>query len=166
MIVLFDFTQPESTAAWFSIGDAVMGGRSVGQLRPTGNGSAVFEGLVSLDHNGGFASVRSRPLAHQLPDNARLVVECRGDGKTYKLVARTDAAFDGIAYHAVFTPPTTAWATCVLSAVDFTPTFRGRSVLAPPLRPANLVTLGLMIAGKQAGPFALWLRRLYAITPT
>lgn len=165
MTTLFDFTRPESAAAWFAVGDAVMGGRSVGRLRPTDDGAAVFEGVVSLDNNGGFASIRSRPVAHRPPDDALFVVECRGDGKTYKLVARTDAAFDGVAYQAAFTPPTAAWTRCVFGAADFVPTFRGRVVPAPPLRPSALVTLGLMIAGRQAGPFALRLRRIDAVRP-
>ncbi|OYT69949.1 MAG: CIA30 family protein [Chloracidobacterium sp. CP2_5A] len=160
MTTIFDFTRMESAANWLSMGDAVMGGRSVGRLRPTAAGAAVFEGVVSLENNGGFASARSRPLRRRLPANARLMVECRGDGKTYKLVARTDAAFDGIAYHASFAPPATDWTTCVFAPTDFAPTFRGRVVLAPPLQTASIVTLGLMIAGKQAGPFSLQLRRI------
>ncbi len=158
MMTIFDFARPESAADWLSIGDAVMGGRSVGRLRPTGDGAAVFEGVVSLENNGGFASVRSRPLPRRLPADARLVVVCRGDGKTYKLVARTDAAFDGIAYQAAFAPPATDWTTRTFAPTDFAPTLRGRVVPAPPLQTAAIVTLGLMIAGKQAGLFSLQLR--------
>lgn len=159
MTTLFDFTRPESVAEWFPIGDGVMGGCSVGRLRPTGDGAAVFEGVVSLANNGGFASVRSRPLPQRLPVDAVLVIECWGDGKTYKLTARTDTAFDGVAYQATFSPPTADWVQYTFSAADFVPTFRGRVVPAPPLQPAAIVTLGLMIAGKRA-KLALWLRRI------
>lgn len=164
MMVLFDFANPAAAAAWYAIGDRVMGGCSFGQLRPTDQGFAVFEGVVSLANNGGFASVRSVPLSCSLPPQARFVIEARGDGKTYKFVVRTDAAFDGLAYQATFTPTPDAWQTYRLTAADFVPTFRGRPVLAPPLQTEATTTVGLMIAGKQAGPFALALRRLAAST--
>jgi len=159
-MVVFDFANPTAAAAWYAIGDQVMGGCSSGQLRPTNHGFAVFEGVVSLANQGGFASVRSAPLAHRLPPQAVFVIVAKGDGKTYKFVVRTDAAFDGLAYQATFTPLPDAWQMYRLATTDFTPTFRGRPVPAPPLQTEATVTLGLMIAGKQAGPFALAIRQI------
>ncbi|MGQ9898519.1 MAG: CIA30 family protein [Acidobacteriota bacterium] len=164
VMVVFDFARPGATAAWYPIGDRVMGGCSVGRLRPTEHGFAVFEGLVSLANNGGFASVRSAPLAVSLPPQAVFVITAQGDGKTYKFVVRTDVAFDGLAYQAAFTPTPGAWQAYRFTASDFTPTFRGRSVPAPPLRTEATATVGLMIAGKQAGPFALAIRQLEVLT--
>ncbi|MFQ3582492.1 MAG: CIA30 family protein [Chloracidobacterium sp.] len=160
MTVLFDFTHPPAIEAWYALGDRVMGGRSVGQLRPTGQGHAIFEGFVSFENNGGFASIRSQPLDRTLPPNAEFIVEAQGDGKTYKFVARTDGGFDGVAYQATFTPRAECWETYRFAATELTPTFRGRPVSAPPLNSAAITTLGLMIAGKQFGPFALRLRRI------
>ncbi|AEP13798.1 CIA30 family protein [Chloracidobacterium thermophilum] len=164
MMVVFDFADPTAATAWYAIGDQVMGGCSSGQLRPTNHGFAVFEGVVSLANHGGFASVRSAPLAQRLPPQAVFVIEVRGDGKTYRFVVRTDANFDGLAYQATFTPAPNTWQTCRFAATDFVPTFRGRPVPAPPLRTEATTTVGLMIAGKQAGPFALALRRLVVLT--
>jgi hypothetical protein len=59
---LFDFTDPSVANAWRAIDDRVMGGISRSRLRHDPAGHPVFEGTVSLEHNGGFAS-RARRLA-------------------------------------------------------------------------------------------------------
>jgi hypothetical protein len=83
-----------------AIDDAVMGGVSASRLRYDPAGHAVFEGVVSLDSNGGFASVRSRRGELGTPGAVSYVLEVRGDGKRYKLNLRTDDAFDGVSYQA------------------------------------------------------------------
>jgi hypothetical protein len=98
---LFDFQAAESTAGWSAIDDAVMGGVSASRLHHDPAGHAVFEGVVSLDNNGGFASVRSRRGELGTPGAVSYVLEVRGDGKRYKLNLRTDDAFDGVSYQAV-----------------------------------------------------------------
>ena len=51
--------------AWPSIDDVVMGGRSHSEM-VIEDGVAAFRGVVSLENNGGFASVRSNPADHDL----------------------------------------------------------------------------------------------------
>jgi hypothetical protein len=55
---LFDFTDPSATSAWHAIDDREMGGISRSTLPHDPAGHAAFEGTVSLEQNGGFASVR------------------------------------------------------------------------------------------------------------
>jgi hypothetical protein len=160
---LFDFQAAGSTADWSAIDDAVMGGISSSRLRHDPAGHAVFEGVVSLDHNGGFASVRSRPGALGASGAASFVLEVRGDGKRYKLNLRTDDAFDGVSYQAAFEPPRDQWTTVRLPVSEFRPTFRGRVVAtAAPLDPGRVRQIGLMIADRQTGPFALAVRSIGA----
>ena len=159
--VLFDFTAPDAVASWQPINDGVMGGVSSSQLRPEPGGHALFSGRVSLDNNGGFASVRCRPCALGRPDVAAYVLQVCGDGKRYKLNLRTDDAFDGIHYQAGFQPPAGVWTTCRLALADFLPTWRGRPVTdAAPLDGSRLRQIGLMIADRQQGPFALAIRTI------
>ena len=160
---LFDFQAVESTADWSAIDDAVMGGVSASRLRHDPAGHAVFEGVVSLDNNGGFASVRSRPGALGAPGAASFVLEVRGDGKRYKLNLRTDDAFDGVNYQAAFETPRDQWTTVRLPVSEFRPTFRGRVVAtAPPLDPGEVRQVGLMITDRQAGAFRLAVRSIGA----
>lgn len=56
------FDTPASTQNWQPINDGVMGGISSSQIRFDLAGHAVFEGVVSLENNGGFASVRASQL--------------------------------------------------------------------------------------------------------
>lgn len=158
---LFLFESIASVADWSAIDDVVMGGVSRSRLRHDAAGYAVFEGIVSLEHNGGFASVRSRPLDLGAPEAVTYLLEVQGDGKRYKLNLRTDDAFDGVNYQAAFEAPTGMWTWVRLPLSAFIPTFRGRSVPgAPRLDPARVRQIGLMIADRQAGAFTLAIRSI------
>lgn len=158
---LFDFTDPRAAAAWLAIDDRVMGGISLSTLRHDPAGHAVFEGTVSLERNGGFASVRSSPGERGLPGAASCLIELRGDNKQFKLSLLTDNGFDSLNYQSSFAPKGTDWQTLHLPLADFRASFRGREVSdAPALAPARIRQVGLMIAARQAGPFELQLRRI------
>lgn len=158
---LFRFDSATTVVGWAAIDDRVMGGVSASRLRYDPAGHAVFEGTVSLERNGGFASVRSRPLDLGSPGATACLLEARGDGRRYKLNLRTDDAFDGVNYQAAFEAPKGTWTLVRLPLSGFHPTFRGRRVPgAPPLDPARVRQAGLMIADGQAGSFALGLRSI------
>lgn len=158
---LFDFANPAEAHAWASIDDRVMGGISKSRLRHDPAGHAVFEGNVSLERNGGFASVPSAPAARGKAGTRCAILEVRGDARRFKLNFLTEDAFDGLNYQGTFTPDPDRWQTLHIPLADFQPSFRGREVPgAPPLDPARLRQVGLMIAGRQAGPFALAIRRI------
>lgn len=160
-LLLFDFSDPGAVSDWAPIDDRVMGGISRSRLRYDAAGHAVFEGEVSLERNGGFASVRSRPGAHGRPGAGTCLIDVRGAGKQYKLSLLTDDGFDSLNYQANFTPPGTDWQTLRLPLAAFRASFRGRDVPgAPRLDPACIRQVGLMIAARQAGPFALDIRRV------
>lgn len=158
---LFDFADPASVDAWTPIDDHVMGGLSRSHLRHDPAGHAVFEGNVSLERNGGFASVRSAPAARGKAGAQSTILEARGDAKRFKLTLLTEDAFDGLNYQVTFTPDPDRWQTLRIPLADFRPSFRGREVPGTlPLDPARIRQVGLMIAERQAGPFALAIRRI------
>jgi hypothetical protein len=157
---LFRFDDPRAAAAWQAVDDRVMGGVSRSRMRADPAGHALFEGLLSLESGGGFASVRA---AASLPPSAApraWLLEARGDGRRYKFNLRAAGRFDDVNYQAAFEPPSDAWQVVRLAHGDFIPTFRGRRVDAPPLDHSLVGTLGLMVADRQAGTFALALRRI------
>lgn len=87
-----------------------------------------------------------------------------GDGHTYKLNLRIDSGFDGVNYQAAFTPASGLWTQVVLPLATFDPNFRGRRVPgAPPLQPAEVKQVGLMISDRQAGAFRLLVKTLEAV---
>ena len=152
---LFDFQTTTNTAAWQVVNDDVMGGVSTSSFRLT-NGVAVFQGEVSLENNGGFASVRSLPARHELAGCDAFVIRVRGDGRRYKFTARTDPGFDSAIYQCVFTTKKGEWEEHRLPFKQFIPTFRGRVLSGePPLDPAKVTSVGFLISENQAGPFQL-----------
>jgi monofunctional biosynthetic peptidoglycan transglycosylase len=159
---LFRFEQSGDAEAWLAIDDVVMGGRSASRLYMEADEVAVFSGRVSLENNGGFASVRSQPKRVDLEGYAGVELRVRGDGRQYRLRLHNQPGWGAIAYQAAFETVPGQWQTVRFPFSAFRPTFRGRSVPdAPPLDPSQIHTFGLMIADKQAGPFRLeldWLR--------
>lgn len=155
---LIDFADDGATTDWHPIDDVVMGGVSQSVLRPYSRGIACFSGVVSLQHGGGFASVRTAPRTWNTAGAQAFVVRCRGDGRHYKFTARTDDGFDGVQYQARFQPPRGAWAEVELPVASFVASFRGRPVSgAGPFDPGKVRQLGLMVSEKQAGAFELLL---------
>ena len=160
-LLLFDFSDPAVVSEWAPIDDRVMGGVSRSKLRRDPAGYAAFEGTVSLERNGGFASVRSSTAERGLPGAAACVIELRGDNKEFKLSLLTDDGFDSVNYQASFTPSGTGWQTLRLPLATFRASFRGCEVPgAPALDAARIRQVGLMIAARQAGPFALDIKRI------
>ncbi len=161
LIELFDFSDPRAAEAWRAIDDRVMGGVSRSRLRHDRAGHAVFEGEVSLAQNGGFASVRSSPGERGQAGATTCLIEARGDPKQFKLSLLTDDGFDSVNYQASFAPDPHHWQTISLPISSFRASFRGRDVPgAPALDPARIRQVGLMIAARQAGSFALDIRRI------
>jgi monofunctional biosynthetic peptidoglycan transglycosylase len=166
--VVLDFASPE-TASWRAVNDGVMGGLSQSGLRLTQGGTAVFAGNVSLENNGGFASVRAWLGEVDLSAYDRLAVRVRGDGQRYRLRLRTDDRFDGIAYQASFDAALDEWQEVEIPLSSFVPTFRGRTLRdVPPLNTAKISQIGFMIADKQEGRFRLeiaWVRAVKNADP-
>jgi hypothetical protein len=161
VLELFDLSDPRAVDAWRAIDDRVMGGVSRSRLRHDPAGHAVFEGQVSLAHNGGFASVRSSPGGFGHAGATTCLIEARGDTKQFKLSLLTDDGFDSLNYQAGFTTMGHDWQTISLPISSFRASFRGRDVPgAPALDPERIRQVGLLIAGRQAGAFALDIRRI------
>ena len=152
---IYDFQNATNAAAWQVVNDDVMGGVSTSRFFLT-NGVALFQGRVSLENNGGFASARSLPARHDLAGSDSFVVRVRGDGRRYKFTARIDPSFDSAIYQCVFTTKKDEWEEHRLPCKQFTATFRGRVLSSEPLLDAAKVTsVGFLISDKQEGSFQL-----------
>jgi hypothetical protein len=156
--VMMDFKEAQAVRACWIVNDGVMGGVSTSRLRHDPEGM-IFEGTVSLDNNGGFASMRC--AARFAPGTRLLELRARGDGQRYKLIARTDKA-QRVTYESDFVAEQ-QWAPHLFSAEKFDATFRGRRVQAPPLALADVMEMGILIADKQAGDFRLQVDQLKAL---
>lgn len=153
---LFDFQATTNLPAWEVVNDDVMGGVSTSRFQVLTDGGAIFRGVVSLENNGGFASVRSQPVCADLSGCDSFLLRVRGDGRRYKFSVRTEAGLDTPLYQLAFTTKRGEWEEHRLPFKDFVPTFRGRILIdVPPLNPAKVTSVGFLISDKQEGPFQL-----------
>jgi len=161
-IILFDFDNPPSHNAWRVVNDDVMGGVSRSRL-DLGKGAASFTGALSLENNGGFASVRTPRLNSDLTGYQGFQIRVKGDGKIYKFRVRTDQRMDGVAYSVDFTTKPDQWETITLRADQFVPMFRGRMVRGlPDLDLGDAQQLGFLISDGQEGSFCLEIAEIRA----
>ena len=159
--VVIDFSVEDEPSRWMRVNDGVMGGLSTSSLSSTGDGTCQFSGNLSLENNGGFASVRSRSADLGLDGAKGLSVRVRGDGNTYKLRVRMNGQFDGVSYEVRFPTTVGEWTEASFEFDEFKPTWRGRGVPgAPELDPAKVRSVTFMISDKQAGSFRLELGQL------
>ena len=150
-----DFNNPNTLRDSWIVNDGVMGGVSQSSLRQDEDGM-FFEGMVSLENNGGFASMRS---SVRFPQGTQLIeLIAKGDGKRYKLVLRTELA-PRVTYVADFIALPT-WQTYRFNLSQFKSTFRGRDVNAPTLSFSDVIDFGILISNNQAGSFAIQLKTL------
>ena len=161
---VFDFESATNPPRWEVVNDDVMGGVSDSEFQVLTGTGAVFSGTVRLENNGGFASVRSPKVREDLAGHKAIILRVRGDGRRYKFTVRTEAATNTPLHQCSFSTRPGEWEEHRLMMRDFIPTFRGRVLTGvPPLDPARIHSIGLLISDKQAGPFRLeiaWIKSL------
>ena len=150
---IMDFRNPDFSRAMRIVNDDVMGGRSDSRFISDAEG-VIFEGMVSLENNGGFASMRCPADVPRGVSSLRLT--SRGDGKRYQLILRTDASTTAPLYKCPF-DSSTEWSTHQFHPGDFEAVFRGRPISAKPLVFSEAKEFGILIADKQAGAFRIQL---------
>ena len=107
--ILLDFDSTADAALFSPIDDVVMGGVSSSRLVQAAPGIAAFEGTVSLENRGGFASVRTRPREWNTRGATAFVLRLRGDGKRYRFNVRTPTGPDAFRYEAALELPEGTW---------------------------------------------------------
>lgn len=148
--LLTAFDGGESDLQWRVVNDNVMGGRSSGGFRIE-SGRLRFTGVIDTN-GGGFASVRSlpRPFAFSTYTEG-FQLRIQGDGRTYTFRAETS---DAVSYWADF-PAIETWQVVDVPFGSFRPRYRGRWLPGPALDRSKIVSLGVIVADGQNGPFEL-----------
>ena len=151
---LYQFDNPKA-AAWKAVNDGVMGGVSDGQFKITPEGNLDFYGKLSLENNGGFASVRTRKATLDLQSGDILVARVRGDGRQYAWNLYVPTWRIAFAYRAFFNTKKGEWIEIRTPLAAFRATSFGREMQGRKLNPSKVNGLGIILADKQAGPFQL-----------
>lgn len=158
---IFDFGS--TSAAWRSVNDDVMGGISRSSFEIDANGYAVFKGALSLENNGGFATVRSPARDLGLAGHDGLRLRVRGDGRTYGLMAlRSDKRGEIGVWEKKFSTVAGKWQEIQIPFADLALTIMGQRVPGAPAVPLGEIrSPSFIIADKDESPFRLeveWIR--------
>jgi len=143
-----------STTPWQNIDDVVMGGISSSQME-IHKDKATFKGNLSLENNGGFASIRSADLTQELEGFDGLLLRVKGDGKSYQFRLR-DKSYNRHNYSLRFKTNKDKWTLIKLPFTQFVAGYRGRNLDSyPAIKSNDIRALGLMLTDKQEGKFSL-----------
>ena len=154
--VLFNFQKSDEVNNWRIVNDGVMGGLSQSEIVLSDSSTAVFQGTVSLENNGGFSSTRTNPRFYNLAGYDGIILRLKGDGKKYQFRLRMDDRFDGISYRYLFKTDINKWIIIRVPFNECVPVFRGRLLDdVEPISPERIQQVGFLISDKQAGLFKL-----------
>ena len=153
---VLDFAAPDSAQKWQAVNDGVMGGVSDGRFRITGDKTLEFFGTLSLENNGGFASVRTKTTDLGIDAGDTVVVRVKGDGREYVLNLYTKSRQTAFSYRAPLPTTKDEWTEVAVRLEDFIPTSFGRRVQGMgPVEPDQISGLGFMLSDKKPGKFKL-----------
>ena len=153
--LICDFSTPDCLD-WYSVDDVVMGGSSGSRFRRNPDSTGTFEGFLSTENSGGFASVRTFIPNRDFSAYTGIRLCVRGDGKRYSFRIRNDDRFDGIVYKSDFNTIRGAWIVVSLPFSGFKSAFIGRTVDGThPLDASNIVQIVIFVSKKQVGSFSL-----------
>ena len=152
-MVIFDFTKNSNLENWQIINDNVMGGMSRSNISINENGNAVFKGLISLENNGGFCSVRYSFEEIVVTDFEKVILRIKGDGKNYqfRIKANRDDNFSYISYFKT----SGKWETIEIPLAEMYPVFRGRKLEMTDFSGNAIEEIALFIGNKKEEAFQL-----------
>lgn len=148
--------------AWSTVLDGVMGGLSTGKVSQPEAGILRWTGELSLENNGGFSQVRTAVAEGACEGAEGFVLEVKGDGRTYTFDVRvSNVRMMAGAFQQKFETKDGEWTQVRLPLDDFRLFSFGREVRsAPALVAGKIESVGITLADKKAGTFALEMRAL------
>ncbi len=161
-VQLFNFIAGEPR--WFSLDDSVMGGISSSSPAIVEPDLLAFSGTMSLDNNGGFASVRSEWQPVDLGEMDGILLRVYGDGQTYRLRIQTAATGRDISYNALFRTTPNEWQIVYIPFAEMVPTYFGYVADVGPIDRASIGSFGFMLSDNQPGEFELFVDWVRAIS--
>ena len=114
-----------------------------------------FFGTLSLENNGGFASVRARGGVLGLKTDDVIVARVRGDGRQYNFNVYAQRNLGGYSYRQSFETKKDEWIEVEFPVEKLVATWRGRVFPNEKLDPSKVTGLGFLLGDKKAGPFKL-----------
>jgi NADH dehydrogenase [ubiquinone] 1 alpha subcomplex assembly factor 1 len=152
-LILFDFSAADDWSGWQVENDVVMGGNSSSKLERSSQGNAVFTGRVSLENNGGFASLQYHFPPENIENYKKAILYVKGDGKKWQFRTKADLE-DKASYVYEFTT-TGDWQTVEVPLNEMKPVYRGRKLDIPNFSANTIQEIRFLIGNKKEENFRL-----------
>lgn len=157
-LLIFDFNPKSDLENWVIVDDDVMGGKSSGSFGLSPDGHGVFKGLISLENNGGFSSLRYNFERIQMENYTKIVLKIKGDGKKYQFRIKSDS---GDYYSYVSTFATSGdWQEIEIPLKNMYPSFRGRKLDKPNFSGDHMEEIAFLIGNKKEEEFQLLIDKI------
>jgi hypothetical protein len=151
-----DFSQQSQVEDWVIINDGVMGGKSESSVSLNPD-KIVFSGVISLENNGGFASLRSPVENHDLSNYSKAKIKFRSYGRTFSLMLESSLIFYEPVFKYDIQSKNEEWAEIEIDLSDFKEyrlsQFTGNN--AHPGALEDILRIGIILFDKKDGPFKL-----------
>jgi len=152
-VIMLDPSKKIGIDNWRIVNDGVMGGISQSNIYLNEANNILFAGNVSLENNGGFASIRRGFDGNQLKGSSVFLLRVKGDGNIYKFRLTMKGSYAN--YSADFNTIKDQWMDIEIPVESFKPYYFGRSIRAPKLKVHKVNSMGILISDKQEGNFSL-----------
>jgi len=152
-IKIFNFNKKSNIYSWRVVDDVVMGGRSSSNMTLNEDGYGVFSGVVSIENNGGFSSVRHVFNALKVNNQNKIYLKIKGDGKNYQLRVKDNSSN----YHSYIKTFSTSgeWQEIEIALKEMYPSFRGRKLNSPNFSHDYIEEIVFLIGNKKNESFQL-----------
>ena len=152
-ITLFNFSKGINIKNWRIVNDDVMGGISTSSFKLSKAGHGIFQGDVSTENNGGFASVRYVMDEMNIKASTTIIIKVKGDGKNYQFRIKNKMS-DYFSYITTFST-NGEWQVIELKLEDFYASFRGRKLEIPNFDKKRIDQIAILIANGADEAFKL-----------
>ena len=153
-----DFGREGRVNDWYVVTDRVMGGISNSKVTYSEH-SLLFSGYVSLENNGGFASVRSEQQSLDLSRFSKVQIRFRTANldRTFALRLNTNNRYYKPSYNHNFKATSTDLQTLHFKLDEFKETILGKTTgnALPLVKLKRILRLGIMLNDKKEGNFSL-----------
>lgn len=138
---------------WRIVNDGVMGGLSSSKALVKDD-KIVFSGNVSLENNGGFASLRSPVKNYNFENYSGIEIKLIGKGKLYSISMKETSYFSGYFYTYSFETNKNDWTVLQIPFDRFKLYYFGKDTNSSKKVPLNKIKeVSLLIGDKQEGTF-------------
>jgi hypothetical protein len=152
--ILLNASVMEAENQWRIVNDGVMGGLSSSNVTINEADKIVFKGTVSLDNNGGFASLRSPVKNYNFEKFSGIELRMKGDGKRYSISMKETSYFTGYFYTKSFETTKDEWVVIKIPFDEFKLYYYGKETNSDKNIPLNNIKeISLLIGDKQKGDF-------------